>query len=160
MRKRSNRLGLAQEAGAPFTIPGKMFGQYLDGDVAVQAEVPGTIDFAHASGINRRKDQVTAKLPAHERSRRLDGGSSSFDLNGRYLHEAFRFAVGLEQRLHFIPKIFIAATRIHHERGARVFIAFEGSAVNPFDRLPSFSVHALPRRSIRAAARPWPCANR
>ena len=64
MREGGHDLGLALEAGQPGRILGKLRGQDLDGDVAIESRVAGPIDFAHAARADGGADLVGTELGA------------------------------------------------------------------------------------------------
>jgi hypothetical protein len=66
MIERRERLRLALEPRQPFRIVGKDIRQDLDGDVAIESSVAGTIDLAHAAGADQRVNRVRPQLPAHQ----------------------------------------------------------------------------------------------
>ena len=58
MIQRGDGAGFALEALLEFRIKGKMSGENLDGDDAVEAGVGGTIDLTHAASSQRRSDLI------------------------------------------------------------------------------------------------------
>ena len=68
MIERSNRASLAFEPLSSCGIGGKMLGQHLDGDDAIQTGVARLVDFAHSPGADQPDDFVGAK-PSTRRER-------------------------------------------------------------------------------------------
>ena len=54
----------AMESGDPLRVARKLFGQDLDGHVALQLRVAGPVDFAHPAAAEHAGDFVRAKLCA------------------------------------------------------------------------------------------------
>jgi hypothetical protein len=54
MGKRRDGLRLSLKPGAAVRVAGERGRQHLDGDVSIEACVPRAVDFAHASGADRR----------------------------------------------------------------------------------------------------------
>jgi hypothetical protein len=61
MRKSSHGLGLAPEARERDGIVRQLRGKDLDRNVAIESEVPGAVDLAHAAGAEGRDDLVGAE---------------------------------------------------------------------------------------------------
>jgi hypothetical protein len=59
--QRSHRLRLALEARSPRRVMRKAGRQHFDGDLALEADVAGTINFTHAAGTERTDDLVRSK---------------------------------------------------------------------------------------------------
>ena len=62
--QRRDGTGFALEAVLKFGTGGKMRGENLDGDGAVEAGVIGAVDFAHAAGAERGLNFVGAEFCA------------------------------------------------------------------------------------------------
>ena len=58
MVERRQHLGFAFEAREPLAIGCEVFGQHLDGDVALELRIPGAIDLPHAASAERRDHLV------------------------------------------------------------------------------------------------------
>jgi hypothetical protein len=57
-------LGLSCESCQPFSVAREEIGQDLDGDVAVQPGISGSIDLAHAAGTECGDDLIRADAGA------------------------------------------------------------------------------------------------
>ena len=71
MRERGHRLRFALESRPPIGVTGYGRRQHLDGDVAVEPGVPGSIDLAHAAGAKRGGDLVGTEARANRERHRL-----------------------------------------------------------------------------------------
>lgn len=59
-----SELHVANEARYPICIGSKGFGEYLDGNVALEVRVPGTPDLAHASCTDLLDDLIGTEVTA------------------------------------------------------------------------------------------------
>jgi hypothetical protein len=85
----------------PFEASAETHGSDLDGNCAIEAQVSGFIDGAHAAGSERRQDLVRSKLRAG-----LEGA-----FTGRLPRWIVKHSVGglSQQRFHFATELFVAA---------------------------------------------------
>ena len=56
------QLGFALEPFASLPVAGQLFWQYLDGNIAPELRITGSIHFTHSTGTDGRQDLVGAKL--------------------------------------------------------------------------------------------------
>jgi hypothetical protein len=59
--ERRERLGLAREPAQTLRITGEEIGQDLDGDVAIEPGIAGSIDFAHPASTEWRDEFIGAE---------------------------------------------------------------------------------------------------
>ena len=82
MIERGGRARLLLEAGDAVGIGGDDLGQNLDGDIAMQAAVAGSVDLAHSANAENTQDRVRAQLRARGNGH-VDGIVIAADSSGQ-----------------------------------------------------------------------------
>jgi hypothetical protein len=129
--ERAGRAGFALETGDAVRVARHGGGQHLDRHVALEADVPGAPDFAHAAAAEQFHDLEVAQFGA--RAERFDRRNRS----------AFQERIGLlvQQRLHFCAKLCIVGTGSLQEGGTRLRRLLQGSLAKLLDLFPALGFH-------------------
>ena len=123
MVERRQQARLAVEAGAPVGIGEPQVGQDLDGDVAAERRVAGSIDLAHAAGPEQSGDLVGSEVVARrERVRRIvesarDGieHRSAYRATNQVFEDRSVAGIGGQQRFDLALKHAVITAQVTHE---------------------------------------------
>ena len=137
MIQRSQQPRFPLEAREPIRIAGGRPRQDLDGDLATEPFVVGTIDLAHAAGVQERPNQICPEPAADEGL--LAGHARRRE--SRRLQECARPSFVGQERLDFVPERLVTPAQLSQNAGPLRGWTSDDRVVDVFDLSPAFRCH-------------------